>query len=127
MEVRVVGLGDRAILVTVTGGVGMREGEELRTAMAAAAGSPVDRIVADLTDAHVSDSGGLSALYDAAIVLRPRGGVVAVVAPATATVRRVVQASGLDAAFALYDTRDAALDDLGLHHPGPGSGPLRLA
>ena len=127
MEVRVVGLGERARLVTVVGTVGMREGEELRGALAAAATSPVDRIVADLTDAHVSDSGGLSALYDAALALRPRDGVVAVVAPPTATIRRVVQASGLHAALALYDTRDAALDDPGLHRHGPGSGPLRLA
>ncbi len=112
-EVDVVDLGDRAVVVTVVGRVGAREGAELAETMAT--GRPaVERVVVDLADAQVVDASALIALYDAALVVLPAGGAVAVVVGRDATLRRVLEASGLDVAFRLHETRDAALADLGL-------------
>ncbi len=51
--------------------------------------------------------------------MRDRHREVALVAPVGTDLRRVVDTTGLAAAFQLYETRAAALDDLDLEDP-PG-------
>ena len=50
---------------------------------------------------------------------RARDGVVAIATGRDSALRRVLEASGIDAAFTLYDRRSRALDDLDLPDPGP--------
>jgi len=114
---RVVALSDDAVLVTVEGAVRAHDAEEVRRQVAEAAAAGVHRVVVEASEATMADVSGLSALYDVALMVRPRGGVVALVLPRAAALRRIILASGLEPAFTLYESRSAALDDLGLDDP----------
>jgi anti-anti-sigma regulatory factor len=113
----VVPLGDDGALVVFDGTIGALDTSDVATALEAATAAPVRRVVVDLTRAEIADPDALAALYDAARLLRARDGVLAVATPDGSTVHRVLRTSGLGAAFAVYGTRRAALDDLDLDDP----------
>jgi anti-anti-sigma regulatory factor len=113
----VVPLGDGAALAVVSGQLGAFEASDFDAFLEDAVAPPVRRLVIDLTQADVADPDAVSRLYDAARLLRARDGLLAIASPDGSTVRRVLDTSGLSAAFNLYATRRAALDDLGLAEP----------
>ncbi len=116
---RLTALAPDAVLVTVAGRVDLRHGQELRETLLDAVADGAARVVVDAVGAEIVDPVVLSTLYDAARAMRERHGVVALVAPVGTDLRRVVDTTGLAAAFQLYETRAAALDDLDLEDP-PG-------
>jgi anti-anti-sigma factor len=75
------------------------------------------RLVVDLGEATFSESEGLGALLDAARAVRPRDGLVALIAARSSELRQILATTGLEPAFVLYETRRAAFDDLGLDDP----------
>jgi anti-anti-sigma regulatory factor len=115
----VVALTADATLVVLDGRIGPAEVDEVRAALALAGDPPARRFIVDCTAATIDDPEALAALYDLAGIARARDGVVAVATGRESALRRVLEASGLDAAFTLYDRRSRALDDLDLPDPGP--------
>jgi anti-anti-sigma regulatory factor len=106
--------GDDAALVVVTGAVGPLEARELNEELQACGRSGVRRVVVDVTDASIDDPDALAGLYDLARLMRVRDGLVAIAAPRSHDLRSILATTGVTRAFALYDSRRAALDDLDL-------------
>ncbi|HEY9482867.1 MAG TPA: STAS domain-containing protein [Micromonosporaceae bacterium] len=67
-----------------------------------------DRIVIDMSGVEFCDSTGMNVLLSALKRMRERGGVLEVAAPRPA-VRKILQVTGLDSVFVVYDAVPAEL------------------
>ena len=117
--VGVVSLTADATLVVIEGVVGSHELDGVRAALGEACRQPARRFVVDCTDAEIEDPDAVTAFYELAGIARARDGVVAIVTGRDSPLRRMLDASGLAAAFSIYDGRRRALDDLDLPGPAP--------
>jgi anti-anti-sigma regulatory factor len=117
VSARAFALASDAALVSIEGAIGPLDGDDVREALDAALQPPICRLVVDVTGARLDDPAPLSSLLDAARLLRARDGIVAIVTPRGSPLRGILATTGLDDAFALYDSRRAALDDLDLDDP----------
>ncbi|MEI2774509.1 MAG: STAS domain-containing protein [Tetrasphaera sp.] len=104
-------LGDIGI-VTAAGEVDAHSARILRDALVAAITDGTIRLVADLSEVTFLDSSGLGVLVGKLKDVRVRGGELHVVAVHDRVVR-VFAITGLDRVFALHDSLDSALTDLG--------------
>ncbi len=67
-----------------------------------------DRVVIDMSGVEFCDSTGMNVLLSALKRMRERGGVLEVAAPRPA-VRKILQVTGLDSVFVVYDAVPAEL------------------
>ena len=74
------------------------------------------QVVVDLTEATFIDSTTLGVLVGGEKRLRGGGGSIALVCP-DAGIRKIFEITGLDRVFAMHDSRDAALAEVGAHDP----------
>jgi anti-anti-sigma factor len=110
-------VGDDTILMTVTGEITPLDASDFADAVTAIAEPPTRRYVIDLTHAQIRDADVLASLYELARRVRQRDGLVALVTAPRAELRRILHTTGLETAFTSYDSRRAALSDLGLADP----------
>lgn len=104
-------LGDIGI-VTAAGEIDAHSARALREALVAAIAGGTIRLVADLSDVTFMDSSGLGVLVGKLKDARVRGGELHIVA-VQERVLRVFQITGLDGVFAIHDSLESALADLG--------------
>ncbi len=107
-----VELAPDAALLTIRGTVGALDVDDLR---GIALDATARRLVVDTTHASVDDPGVIEVLLD--LARARRAGLVALVAPTSGELHRVLEATGFDAALSLYPDLRSALDDLDLPSP----------
>ena len=110
-------LGEDAALVELVGEIGQLDAADVAHELAEVGRQSYRRLVVDTTRADIQVADVVSAIYDLARSVRARDGLVAVVAPRAGELAQIIRATGLQAALSLYETRNDALDDLGLPDP----------
>lgn len=99
--------GDVAV-VEASGELDLLTSSEFRDCLVSATGEGAERVVVDLTGVTFIDSSALGALVGGARRSAERGAELMIVCPA-GSVARVIEITGLNRAFAIYPTREAAL------------------
>lgn len=107
-------------VVEVTEVVDIATSGDLRKYLADLIEAGARSLVLDLSEVRYLDSTGLTVLVETYRALGTQSGAMVVVC-ADSLVRRVLEVTGLDRAFAVCDTVDEALRLLG--EPGPGDPP----
>jgi anti-sigma B factor antagonist len=110
-EVESARLGDDTVLIALTGQVDLHTAPELRDELVGAIEGGALNIVVDLSRATFIDSMTLGVLLGAVKRLRPRGGRLRIVCT-DPNIRKIFEITLLDRVFALYRTREAALERL---------------
>lgn len=106
-------LADRALgggthLIEVDGQVDLYSAPVLKERTLSVISGGAQRVVVDLTGVTFMDSTGLSVLVGARKRLREHDGALAIIA-ADNSVRRLLELTGLDQSFEIYDSLDAAV------------------
>jgi anti-sigma B factor antagonist len=104
-------LADDTALIVLTGQIDLHTAPELRDELVDAIEDGALNVVVDLTGATFIDSMTLGVLLGAVKRLRPRGGRLRIVC-ADPNIRKIFEITLLDRVFALYGTREAALERL---------------
>ena len=104
-------LDGRTHVIEIEGQVDLHAAPSLDARIASVIDQGRTRVIVDLARVSYIDSTGLSVLVDALKRLRRGGGALSLVV-ADYDVERLFQATGLDGTFALYRTRDEALEGL---------------
>jgi anti-sigma B factor antagonist len=104
-------LADDTALIVLSGQVDLHTAPELRDELVGAIEDGALNIVVDLTRATFIDSMTLGVLLGAVKRLRPRGGRLRIVCD-DPNIRKIFEITLLDRVFALYGTREAALERL---------------
>ncbi len=98
---------DNVTILDLEGEIDVYSATEFKEQLLHVIDSGARRIVIDMTKVTLIDSVGLSVLVSGEQRLRPHGGSLKVACDRR--VRRVLQVTGLDQAFDVYDARDDAL------------------
>jgi anti-anti-sigma regulatory factor len=112
---------DHTLVVTIHAASDQDAPIDVGDALAPLMRSPERRVVIDLTSVDLADADAFAILYDVARATRERDGLVALALPPRTELRSILHATGFEHAFSLYDSRRAALNDLGIADPGDGS------
>jgi anti-sigma B factor antagonist len=99
--------GDVAV-VEASGELDLLTSSEFRDCLAGAIGEGAERVVVDLTGVTFIDSSALGALVGGTRRSAERGTELMIVCPA-GSVARIIEITGLNRAFTIYATREAAL------------------
>jgi anti-anti-sigma factor len=105
-----------AQVVAVEGELDVANAEEFMGIVFAAVAPNDARVVVDLGDADFIDSTVLNVLFASARKLRMNGGKLAIVCTKD-HIYRVLEAAGIESAYPIVETREAALERLGLSAP----------
>ncbi len=97
-------------MVTASGEIDLYTAPQLQSELSRLLRSDSDRVVVDLSEVEFCDSTGMNVLLAAMKRLRERGGSLELAAPRPA-VRRILQVTGLDTVFTVYE-RVPALTEL---------------
>ena len=105
---------DGADCVVVLGGeVDLYTAPELKQELHRLVAEGATRVVIDMTQTTFIDSTTLGVLLSVVKRVRPEGGTVVLVCP-DRNVRRIFEITLLDRVFAIFDSREAALEHLGV-------------
>lgn len=96
-------------VVEVTGEVDLASSPALRQAIASQIESGHTELILDLGEVTFMDSSGLNVLAGAARRLGPKGVLIAGCRP---NIRRLFELSGLGAVFRMYESVEAAMNDV---------------
>ncbi|GII77663.1 anti-sigma-B factor antagonist [Sphaerisporangium rufum] len=102
-------------ILAVTGEIDLYTAPRLQAEFARLLETGPERVVIDMSGVEFCDSTGMNVLLSALKRMRERGGVLEVAAPRPA-VRKILQVTGLDSVFTVYDAIPAEL--LTAEHPG---------
>ncbi len=101
----------RARLIEVRGDLDVSNADRFVDLLFSAVEASNARVVLDLRQTAFIDSTVLNALFACGRKLRQTGGALAIICTST-HLRRVLEASGLDAAYPIVEGPDAALEEL---------------
>ena len=105
--------GDGADCVVALGGeVDLYTAPELKQELHRLVGEGATRIIVDMTETTFIDSTTLGVLLSVVKRVRPEGGSVVLICP-DRNVKRIFEITLLDRVFAIVDSRDEALAELG--------------
>ena len=110
-NVETIRIGGDTMLVALEGQVDLHTAPELRDQLVAAIEDGAVNVVVDLSEATFIDSMTLGVLLGAVKRLRPRGGQLRIVC-SDPNIRKIFEITLLDRVFALYSSREAALERL---------------
>jgi len=98
---------DNVTIIDLEGEIDIYTATDFKKALLSSIDGGAHRVIVDFTKVSFMDSTGLSVLVSGERELRPRGGSLCVVCGDR--IRRLLTITGLEPAFALYESRDEAL------------------